>query len=266
MSGLLEKFWHGKSMVLTGASSGLGKALIEALAKYDMHFCLLSRRKEKMQEIVAGLQNFGSSFFIRACDVQDRQQVYDAVQLFHQEAKRIDVGWVNSGISVDSSFENWDWQTYENIVNTNLNGAIYTAKACLEIMKQQGGGALVGIGSAASMRGLPRRGLYSMTKIALDYYWQSISVELPEIDFTMIHPGFVDTPINAGNPTRFWLLTPEKAAQIMINAVAKRKRFLIYPFRMNLLYRFVRNIPLPVYEKLARKLINFSTPPRKKSA
>lgn len=262
MDSKLASYWSGKSVLITGASSGLGWAITGALAPYNVQFGLLSRRQEKLQQLADNLKDSGSRFWIKACDVRDREQVRSAVNEFHRTIGKIDVAWINSGISVDSSYENWDWQNFENLIDTNLKGAVYTTQACLEWMVPQGSGTIVGIGSAASMRGLPTRGVYSLTKVALDYFLQSKAVELPEIQFTVIHPGFVDTPINQGNPNRFWLLTPEKAAQIMIKAVAKRKRFFIYPFQMNLLFRIVRALPLPIYERMARKMMHLSRPSR----
>ncbi|MFQ5769870.1 MAG: SDR family NAD(P)-dependent oxidoreductase [bacterium] len=260
MNPLLTSYWTGKSVLITGASSGLGWAIVEALAPFKIHFGLLSRREQKMQELAEKLQNSSSTFWIKTCDVRSRETVFSAVQEFYQAAGRLDVAWINSGISLDTSFENWNWDGFENLIDTNLKGAVYTTRACLEKMVRQKSGAIIGIGSAASMRGLPSRGVYSLTKVSLDYYLQRLAAELPDIQFTIIHPGFVDTPISQGNPNRFWLLTAEKAAQIMIKAVAKRKRMIIYPFRMNLLFRFVRALPLPVYQWLARKTINLSRP------
>ncbi|RMF56659.1 MAG: SDR family NAD(P)-dependent oxidoreductase [Calditrichaeota bacterium] len=260
MTAHVRDYWQGKSVLITGASSGLGRAVAAALAPFGVRLGLLSRRLEKMQELAEQLKDSGSTFFCQACDVRDREQVYAAVNAFHKEAGGLDVGWVNSGISLNSSFEDWDWQGYADLIDTNLNGAIYTIRACLEIMVPRKSGTIVGIGSAASMRGLPSRGVYSFSKVALDYFLESLAVELPAIQFTTIHPGFVDTPINQGNPNRFWLLTPEQAAQIMIKAVAKKRRVVIYPWRMNLLFRLVRALPRWVYEPLARKGMAKSRP------
>ena len=256
----LFSYWSEKSVLITGASSGLGWALTEALSPFKIQFALISRREERLQELANNLKDSGSTFWLRACDVRNRDQVLRAVHDFHQQAGRIDVAWINSGISLDSSFENWNWEGFENLIDTNLKGAVYTIQACLEVMAPQRSGAIVGIGSASSMRGLPSRGVYSLTKIGLDYFLQSKAAELPEIQFTMIHPGFVDTPINAGNPNRFWLLTPDKAAQIMIKAVARRRRWIIYPLQMNLLYRFVRALPVPLFLWVARKTLELSRP------
>lgn len=258
MNSLLTFYWTNKSVLITGASSGLGWALTEALAPFKIQFALLSRREEKLHELANKLKDSGSTFWLRACDVRNRDEVLNAVRDFHQKAGRIAVAWINSGISLDSSFQNWNWEAFENIIDTNLKGAIYTIQACLEVMEPQKSGAIVGIGSAAAMRGLPSRGVYSLTKMSLDYFLQSKAAELPDIQFTMIHPGFVDTPINAGNPNRFWLLTPEKAAQIMIKAVANRRRLIIYPFRMKLLYRLVQATPRPLFLWLARKTLELS--------
>ncbi|MFQ5864500.1 MAG: SDR family NAD(P)-dependent oxidoreductase [bacterium] len=260
MNQSLASYWSGKSVLITGASSGLGWAVTEALAPFTINFCLLSRREEKMRELADKLKDSGSSFWIRACDVRDREEILSAVHDFHKDVGRLDVAWVNSGIGLDSSFEGWNWEAFEAAIDTNLKGAIYTTQACLQLMVPQRFGCIVGIGSAASMRGLPSRGVYSLTKMGLAYFLESMAVELPEIQFTIIHPGFVDTPINQGNPKRFWLLPPEKAAQIMIKAVAKGKRVLIYPFRMSLLFRFVRAIPPSLYFWLACKTMNLSRP------
>lgn len=260
MNKRLLSFWHGKSVLITGASSGLGWALAEALAPYSINFCLLSRREHRLQELANQLRDSGSTFWFRACDVRDREQVYSAVRDFHHEYGRLDVAWVNSGISRDSSYARWNWEDVESMIQTNLLGAFYTTQACLEKMVPQNSGVIAGIGSAASMRGLPSRGVYSLTKAGLDFYLESLAPELPQIQFTTIHPGFVDTPINQNNPNRFWLLTPEKAAKLMIKAVTKGKRKLIYPFKMNLLFRVVRALPLFVFEPVARKTMQLSRP------
>lgn len=262
MATKLEKYWSGKTVLITGASSGLGAALVEALAPFGVHFGLLSRRAEEMQALEERLKNSGSRFWMKACDVRQREAVLSAVREFHQQAGRLDVAWVNSGIGGDSSFHRWNWEKAENMIDTNLKGAIYTTIACLEIMVPQNSGAIVGIGSAASMRGIGARGVYSLTKIALTYFLESMAVELPRLQFTIIHPGFVDTPINRGNPNRFWLMTPTRAAQLMITAVAQRKRVYIYPFQMKLFYRLVRMLPAGLYQRLGSKALDYGRPNR----
>lgn len=209
-----------------------------------------------MNELAEKLAHSGSKFWYRSCDVRYRDQVYSSVNDFYADVGRLDVAWVNSGIGVNTAFAKWNWDDIEVALNTNLKGAIYTVRACLEIMVTKKAGTVVGIGSAAAMRGLPTRSIYCLTKIGFAYFLESLAAELPEIQFTMIHPGFVDTPINANNPNRFWLLPPATAAQMMIRAVAKRKRLYIYPSRMNLLYRAVRLLPIPIYLDMAHKMLH----------
>ena len=182
-------------------------------------------------------------------------EVFSAVNDFVRQRGGLDVAWVNSGHGADASFAKWDWDRIESVLDTNLKGAIYTIRACLEVMVPRKKGAIVGIGSAMAMRGMPAAGVYGLSKIGLDYFMESLAVELPEIQFTMIHPGFVDTEINKGNPHQIWVLAPEKAAKIMIRAVERRKRILIYPRRVKILYRAVRMLPAPVYTFLARKIV-----------
>ena len=255
MNPKITRYWEGKSVLITGASSGLGWAVVEALAPYKINFCILSRREEKMIELALKLKDSGSTFWINTCDVRDRNQVLSAVQKFYTQTGSLDIAWVNSGIGVNSSFEHWDWDSVEAAIDTNLKGTIYTVRACLEVMVPQKSGTVICIGSAASMRGLPTRGIYSLTKVGIEYFLESLAAEFPEIQFTMIHPGFVDTPIIQNSTHKIWVMSPKKAAKIMIKAIAKRKRVVIYPFQMNLLFRFARLLPTSLYLRLARKTI-----------
>ena len=256
----LKRYWEGKSVLLTGASSGLGWAVTEALAPFGVHFGLLSRREEKLKELAERLAHTGSRFWYRRCDVRDREAVYEAVQEFAKESGKLDVVWANSGVSYESSMRKWKWEAVEAMIDINLKGAIYTIRAGLEIMAQQPRGTVVAIGSSAAMRGLPTRGIYSLTKIGLEYFMESMAAELPHIQFTTIHPGFVDTPINQGNPNRFWLLQPPEAARLMIRAVAKRKALYIYPWKMAMLHRIVRAVPMGIYLPMVRKLVHLAKP------
>jgi short-subunit dehydrogenase len=260
VSNLLDSYWRGKAVLITGASSGLGAAITEALAPFQVKFGLLSRREEQMRGLADRLSNSGSLFWMRACDVRNRDEVFAAVKNFQQAAGRIDAAWINSGIGGDTSFRRWKWESFDNMMHTNLHGAIYTTIACLEIMVPQKSGTIIGIGSAASMRGMGGRSIYSLTKIGLHYFLESMAVELPEIQFTIIHPGFVDTPLNQGNPNRFWLMQPPQAAQIMIKAVARRKRVVIYPLAMKILYRCAQIVPAGLYRHIAHRAIRLSRP------
>jgi hypothetical protein len=256
----LEKYWTGKTVLITGASSGLGSALVEALAPYRVHFCLLSRRVEPMQELAAKLETNGSQFWLRACDVQKRHEVETAVADFVKTVGRLDIAWINSGIGGETSYRRWDWNKVENILQTNLHGALYTAHTCLQHMAPQNKGAVVAISSVSAMRGLAGRPIYSITKMGLAYYMEAMAAELPQIQFTTIYPGFVDTDINRGNPHRLWLMTADRAAQLMIDAVAKRKKEYIYPWQMRWLFRIVRVLPAGIYRWLGGKMIELSRP------
>jgi hypothetical protein len=260
MSQLLANYWSGKTVLITGASSGLGYALVEALAPYRVHFGLLSRRLEPMQELATKLAGSGSLFWLRACDVRKRVEVESAVADFVKAAGGLDVAWVNSGIGGETSYRRWDWNKVENILQTNLNGALYTAHTCLQHIVPQNQGTIVAISSVSAMRGLAGRPIYSITKIGLSHYMEAMAAELPQIQFTTIYPGFVDTAINRGNPRRPWLLMPDQAAQLMIKAVAKRKREYIYPFPMKVIFHLVRALPAGIYRWVGGKMIELSRP------
>lgn len=252
---IMNNFWTGKSVLITGASSGIGWALVEALAQYQVKLGLLSRRLEPMQELAEKFKDSGSTFWIKSCDVKNRKKTEKAIREFYQFSGSLDVVWVNSGVGGRTTLEQWNWNNFENVLDTNLKGAIYTIIPALDIMTKQENGIIVGIGSASSMRGMAKHPAYSMSKIGLHYFMESFSVELPHIQFTIIHPGFIDTPLGQGRPGRIWLLQPDKAAQIMIKAVEKKKKILIFPFRMKFVYYLVRFLPINLYLWLSRRAV-----------
>jgi len=258
----LERYWRRRRVLISGASSGIGAALVDALAMYDVHFCLLSRRQAPMDELAAKHADSGSKFWIRSCDVRNRAEVEKAIAEFVEVAEGLDVAWINSGVAAETSFRHWKWDQVEQIIDTNLKGALYTAQTCLQYMVPEKKGAIVAISSVSAMRGLPARAIYSISKIGLAYYMDSMAAELRDIQFTTIYPGFVDTPINRNNPNRLWVMTAEKAAKLMLKAVARGKVQYIYPVRMNILFHVIRSLPPRMFRFLAHRLMFLSRPQR----
>lgn len=249
---LLRNYWQNKSVLITGASSGIGEEITRALAPYRVTFGLLARRKENMAALAESLRHGNSRFWIRVCDVQDREDVYDAVREFREYAGRIDVVWLNAGVGAKTNIFKWEWTAFENCIQTNLMGSAYTAKACLEVMLLQKSGTIVSVSSTASMRGLPGSSAYCMTKVALNYMMESFATQAKEIQFTSILPGWIDTPISAKVRNRLWLMPAQPAVRKMITAVAKKKTKYIFPWQMAMLYYFMRSLPQSLYIKLAR--------------
>ncbi len=258
----MNHFWRNKRIVITGASSGLGMAVTRALAPYGCQFALLSRRTEPMISLAKELGGGEDRFFIASCDVRDYVSVQSSIDTFAAKTGGLDVAWVNSGVAGETSWHQWDWERINTTIDVNIRGALHTIHASLHHMAPAGQGTIVGISSAASMRGLPGRTVYSMSKIALNWIMDSLAAEFPTIRFVTIMPGFIDTPINQDNPNRFWLMQPERAALLMIRAAARGKSAYIYPFRMKLLYHLIHSLPTPVYRRLGNRLADFSRPGR----
>ena len=257
---ILRRFWWRKRLLITGASSGLGWAVVQALAPYGVQFGLLARRKTALEMLAEELKESDSTFWIRQCDVRRREEVESAVRAFARHVGGLDVVWANSGISLDTSFAKWNWQAVQDVFQTNLWGAIYTIRAALEIMAEQPEGHVVGVGSVASMRGLPGRGIYSITKMGLAYYMESLAGELPHLRFHIIHPGYVRTPIIECNPNVQFVVSPEKAARKMVLAVARGKARVIFPWQMKLVYHLGHCMPEPLYLWLTKRIAGMVRP------
>ena len=257
---ILSSYWRNKTVLITGASSGLGMAVVRALAPYHVTFGLLSRRKEPMVALAESLKHGNSKFWIKTCDVRDREDVNEAVQEFKDYAGKLDVVWVNAGISARSSLRKWNWERIDACLQTNLIGALNTIKASLDVMLPYKLGTIVAIGSVASMRGMPGHSVYSLTKISLQYMMEAMAVEAPEIQFTMIHPGFVETPLTGNSPSRNrpFLMMPSRAAKKMISAVANKRSKFIFPWQMNILYHVMRIIPSSLFVKVGTRYLERS--------
>jgi short-subunit dehydrogenase len=160
---------------------------------------------------------------------------------------------VNSGVGGETSFYKWNWNHVNEMIDTNFRGAIHTVEASLRVMALQNHGCIVGISSVAAMRGLPQRTIYGSTKLAFANYLEGVAIEHPDLQFTTIYPGFIDTPLNQGQPNRFWLMTPEIGAKKIIRAVAKKKIEYIFPWQMCMIFYFSRITPTFIYRWLSSR-------------
>jgi short-subunit dehydrogenase len=113
------------------------------------------------------------------------------------------------------------------------------------------------------MRGLPARAVYGATKIALAYYFESLALEYPELGFTTIFPGFVDTPINRGAPNRLFVMGADRAARIMMRAVERGQRVLIYPWQIRALFHLARGLPFTWYGAAASRSARHRPSPKR---
>jgi NAD(P)-dependent dehydrogenase (short-subunit alcohol dehydrogenase family) len=197
---------------ITGASSGIGRALALELAGRGHDLFLTARRLEELEPLPGRA---------RRLDVTDSADVTAALEEAVAAFGRVDAVVANAGIGNSPKVGTGGFERDRAIVETNLIGAIATVDAAVAQFRRQGGGHVVGISSVAGVRGLPTSASYSASKAGLTAYLEGVRAETSRepITVTTIAPGFVDTPLNRGLRSRPFVIDAEPAARTIADRI-----------------------------------------------
>ncbi|MFL5840985.1 MAG: SDR family oxidoreductase [Thermoleophilaceae bacterium] len=214
-----------KTVFITGASSGIGRALALELAGRGYDLFLTARRLEPLEQVRSEVaaKDPARRVEVRRLDVTDDGDVAAAVTEAAEKLGRVDVVVANAGIGNSGRVGEGNVGRGRLIVETNLIGAIATIDAAVVLFRRQGGGQIVGVGSVAGVRGLPGSSSYSASKAGLAAYLESVRAETYKepITVTTIAPGYIDTPINQDMKSRPFLVDVEKGARIMADLIER---------------------------------------------
>ena len=186
-----------KIVLITGATSGIGKACAEKFASAKFNIIITGRRNERLIELKNQLEKeFGIEVLSLCFDVQDRQAVADACTNLPERWQKIDVLINNAGLALGrESFEDADMDDWETMLNTNVHGLLYVSKAILPFMLAQQKGHIVNMGSVAGKEVYEKGNVYCASKFAVDAITKAMRIDLLKnnIKVTGIHPGAVET-------------------------------------------------------------------------
>lgn len=229
---------------ITGASSGIGAALAEHYASQGATLGLVARRGGLLQELAAKLDTPVATY---ALDIRSADALSQAAQDFIEHFGVPDIVIANAGVSRGTLTENkQDSVAVRAILDINFLGMAHTFQPFIAAMRRAGQGSLVGIASVAGIRGLPGAGAYSASKAAVISYLESLRVEMASsgIHVTTIVPGYIRTPMTEVNTYKMpFLMEADVAAVKFASAIANKRRFVIIPWQMGCLARFMRFIP-----------------------
>lgn len=248
-------------MLITGASSGIGRGLALELARRGARLGLVARRKEVLDEIVETIDKSSqqngsgvSNVIALAGNVQDEQSMRDVADRLRTHFGRIDVLIANAGIGGYNDAGNFDAANLANVINTNVIGASNSVAAVIPEMVARGSGQLVVISSLAAYRGLPKSAAYCASKAAVSAMFESLRLDLKPrgIDVTIIHPGFIKTPLTAGRQAKLpWLQELEPAVRKIANAIERRKKSYAFPWQLAAIVRAGMVMPTAMYDWIA---------------
>lgn len=182
-----------KTILITGATSGIGKATAELFAERGEHLILCGRRQERLEQLKA---KFKGETHLLNFDVRNRKAVFDAIDSLPKAWKQIDILINNAGNAhgldtVDTAdIEDWD-----TMIDGNVKGLMYVTKAILPQMVERKEGQIINLGSIAGIEVYPKGNVYCASKFAVDAFTQGLRIDLNPFNIRVcaVHPGLVET-------------------------------------------------------------------------
>ncbi|RAH36880.1 SDR family oxidoreductase [Halomonas sp. SL1] len=242
---------------LTGATSGIGRALAVRLLDQGHRVALSARRPDALQELAGDRDNA----LLLPLDVSDRDAVLAAGDRIAARFGRLDLAILNAGTCEYLEAGHFDAALIERVFATNFFGALHGVEAALPLLRQarsQGGRPLLAATSSASAYlPLPRAEAYGASKAALSHFLESLRLDLAgeEIDVSLIHPGFVKTPLTDRNdfpmPMR---VSVDQAAEAILKGLEAHRLDIHFPRRFTLPLKLLGILPPGLRFRLGRRL------------
>jgi short-subunit dehydrogenase len=255
-------------IILTGASEGIGRALALALAPQRPRLVLAARNLERLETLAEECRALGAKVMPVETDVTDAAQCRRLADNTVETFGRIDTLVANAGVTMWSRLDELeDWSALEKVMAVNYLGAAYCTMAALPYLRESRG-RIVAVASIAGLTGVPERTGYSASKHAMVGFFDSLRIELEDtgVTVTVIAPDFVVSQIHRralgtdGRPLgetpmqESRIMTAERCAELIVDAMEKRQRLLITSLRGRL-GRWVRLVAPGLIDRIARKAI-----------
>ena len=242
---------------ITGASRGIGEALARHYAGPGVVLGLTANvRMDDLQVVAEACRGSGAEVFLYQANVVDEARMRECAEDFIGKVSSVDLVIANAGIALteDESFS--DSKIARENMSVNYLGLIHTLLPFAEKMKALSAGHLAAVSSIASFRSTQNSGAYSASKSAVNLWTEGLRLRLQpfSVGVSTLHVGFVDTEMTRKNP--FWmpgLISPSKAAAIMARAIQKRKRSVLFPWQVAIIWSMFRIMPGEIYDFVIRR-------------
>lgn len=217
-----------KNILITGASSGLGKGMAIQFAKQGRNLALCARRVENLESLKTELLSINPSIqvFIKSLDVNDHDAVFKVFDEFKAEMGQLDRVIINAGMGKGASIGTGYFHANKQTAETNFIAAIAQAEAAMQIFRAQNFGHLVTISSISAVRGFRRAmTVYAATKAAITSLSEGIRVDVmgTPIKVSCVHPGFIRSEINETVKTVPFIVDLETGCKALVKAINKEK-------------------------------------------
>lgn len=219
------------NIIVSGASSGIGKALALEYARPGINLFLTARNQERLEEVKKLCQDRGAKVFNKILDIKDKVTVKNWIEEINQN-NELDLVIANAGISAGTSGGTESEKQIAEIFATNIDGVFNLINPAIKIMQKQAKGQIALMSSLAAFRGLPSSPAYSASKAAIKIYGEGLRGLLAKsgVKVNVICPGYVKTPMTEVNqfPMPF-IISAEKASRIIKNGLEKNCSRIAFP-------------------------------------
>jgi NAD(P)-dependent dehydrogenase (short-subunit alcohol dehydrogenase family) len=234
---------HGKVVLITGGSSGIGRATALRLAGHGARVIVAARNADALEEVVRSATDRGGEALAVPTDVTDPEQCRRAVEAAVERFGQLDVLLCSAGLSMRAYFAGSDLAALQEVVRVNFFGTLYATYHAVPHIKRSRG-SLVAISSLTGKRGIPSYAVYGASKFAVQGLYESLRLELGRdgVHVGVVSPGFVDTPLREhvlGPDGRPWEVPPpppfriwpvEKCVDRIIRLIVKRRGQALLPW------------------------------------
>ncbi len=218
-----------KTILITGASSGLGAGMAREFAKKGYNLAICARRQERLDALKQELESqFGIKVIAKTLDVTHYDDVFTVFKAFQAEFGRIDRIIVNAGVGEGRRIGKGNFAINRATAETNFISALAQSEAAVEIFRAQNAGHLVVISSMSAVRGLPKHlSTYAASKAAVAHLAEGIRAELlnTPIKVSTIFPGYIRTELNEGAKKLPFEVDEKTGCKILVKTIVKLDQF-----------------------------------------
>ena len=245
-----------KTVILTGASSGIGRELALEFAKRGFNLGLLARRVQLLNSVKNEILKLHPTIQVEIfpLDITIYTEIYPAFKYLSSKLGRISHVIANAGVAGSKEVGSSDFLHDKRVIETNLIAGMAIIEASVKIFREQNTpGHIIGISSIAGTRGFPKNASYSASKAGFTNYLEAARIDLKKqnILVSTILPGFIDTDMNSHMKTRPFLISANKGAKIIIDKIEQKKEVAIIPnFPWSILTFLMKRIPDFIWQRI----------------
>lgn len=242
-----------KSVLITGATRGLGENLARQFAARGYKLGLVGRNTDALESLATELRPQSPQVCTRVLDVGDFDSIPTVLRECADELGGLDIVIANAGVAIAGRAGEGHFQSMRTTIDINLTGAIATSEAAIEIFRSQGHGQLVGITSVAALRGMRGQGAYSASKAGFSKYLEAVRCETLDepISVTELAPGYIDTDLNRSLASRPFVVSAEKGTRVMADLIEKKVGFrYVPPWPWTLVAQVIKLLPISMLRKM----------------